>query len=81
MITIKNKENYLIELIIEPTAEYIELQPNQEAVIKLTYLEDVNEDRLVIEYYKDSIVIYQEFYMDIKIFVEGDLKYYTDYKR
>ncbi len=73
-----NKNNSIIEIIIEPAAEAFELNPQQTAIIEIEESAEFS-DSLEIEHYSDSILVHEGRQMNLKIYVEKELVYYTDY--
>lgn len=75
-INFTNKRSTTVELLVEPAAEAIELKPNQMAEIQIL---DVGKylDPLEIVYDDDFVTIYEGREMQLKIYVDGELIYFT----
>lgn len=70
-LILTNKSLNSIEIIVEPYLEYIDLNPNEEAIIKI----NGKNSKLDIEYHSDAIVLYDEHQNNIEIYLGNKLMY------
>jgi len=73
-----NKKEKSIVLIIEPSADELELKKGQNALVKFTK-EKPNYFRAIeIDYHDDCIIIWEERQFKIEIFIDDIMVYKTD---
>lgn len=72
-----NKKALPIQVIIEPIAENFELQPGQKAVFEIDY--DIISTPMTFEIWDDTLVVYEEAGIGLKVYVDDVLVYYSDY--
>ena len=70
-----NEKNRSVEIIIEPSAEEIELPPGKTVSFEIS--QDLKEfrDAYTIAYHDDAIVVYEQRGRVMKIFIDGTLKF------
>ena len=78
-ITFHNKTDKNVQVYIEPAAESFILLSDKKAIFKIYYIEDIKTDPFDIEFDNDSISVYEGQGMLLKIFIDEQLVYYTDY--
>ena len=72
-----NNRNGVIEIAVEPAAEYFDLKPGESATLEIVYGADSYPMSFEID--EDTFTIFQEYGIGLKIYINDDLKYYTDY--
>jgi len=75
--TFTNNKNTKLEIAIEPAAEYIDLLPGKTAILEIYY--ENESSPLEFDITDDTFTIYESKGVGIKIFIDGQLEYYTDY--
>lgn len=76
ILTFRNNTNKKIELFIEPLAESVDLHSGKIAYIKTTKISESYSDELAVVL-EDDMLIYEARQCDMKIGIDGELKYYT----
>ncbi len=80
-IKFKNNTSQKIEVLIEPSAEYIDIVPNGIIVVELTKVRTEFEDELSMVLENDMLIIYESRQYDMKIYFNNVLKYFTSPNR
>jgi hypothetical protein len=76
-ITFKNNSNENLEILIEPAAEYIDLEKGCQIIIELVSLKSNYNDELAMVIENNMLIIYESRQCRMKIFKNNELMYYT----
>jgi hypothetical protein len=77
IITFKNNLNRNLEILIEPAAEYINLEQNYQIEIQLDKVTESFNDELALVLEENVLVIYESRQCKMKIFKNDELMYHT----
>lgn len=80
-IKFKNNTTRKIEVLVEPSAEYIDLMPNHTIRMEFIKVKTEFNDELSMVLENDMLIIYESRQLDMKIFVNDELKYFTTPER
>ena len=76
-IKFKNRSGKKIEILIEPSAEYIDVIHNDIVIFEFVRICDEAEDTMLVVLEDDMLIVYESGHTDLKIFVNNELKYST----
>ena len=78
-LNFKNESGSKIEVLIEPAAEYFDLDIGESILIEFEHMSKLVSDALSIVFQQEMLIIYEMRQCTMKIYKANDLVYYTSY--